>query len=97
MNGIHFDMLQYNEFNLNPTIYFYLQIYLRWERNFLDFNVLHNQYGEANTIHKELRSILMRDSDQYFKMIFYFTKKDGNDNEEESKGFTNNDRSEAFK
>ena len=30
-------------------------------------------------------------------MIFYFTKKEGNDNEEESKGFSNNDRSEAFK
>ena len=41
----------------------------------------------------------MRDSDQYFTMIFPKTKQEGNNNEEEEelKSFVNIDRSEAFK
>ena len=98
MRGVHYGMLKYDESNLNPTIYFYLQIYLRWERNFLDYYNLHNRFIEANKIHKDLRAILMRDSDQYFKMIFQITKQEGqNDNEEESKGYGDNNRTVAFK
>ena len=74
-----------DESNLYSIVYFFLQSFLRWERNILSIPDLeYEQQGLANEV-KSLKAKLMNDSDQFFMMVFKIKRNNYEETIEESK------------